>query len=188
MEGLEDEHTPRIVPPAAEFGYDWGVSGGFVTVPSLRRLLARRRERSGDRPDPLAAFLGPLEIRVLESLWRRGEETSVRELVEDFPGSAYTTLMTTLDRLFKKGLLDRGQRERAFLYSARYRRADLERELAKGEIARLLGFAPDRRAARPILSTFVEAVGEKDAVLLDELERLVRARRRRTPSGDGDAR
>ena len=91
--------------------------------------------------------------------------------------------MTTLDRLFKKGLLERGRRERAFLYSARYGRADLERELAKGEIARLLGFASTRRTARPILSTFVEAVGEKDAILLDELERLVRERRRRTPGG-----
>lgn len=157
-----------------------------MDVPFLKRLLARRRDRSGQPADPIASFLGPLEIRVLESLWRRGEETSVRELADDFPGSAYTTLMTTLDRLFKKGLLDRGRRDRAFLYRARFQRADLERELAKGEIARLLGFASSRRTARPILSTFVEAVGEKDAVLLDELERLVRERRLRRSGGGGE--
>jgi predicted transcriptional regulator len=160
----------------------------MVTVLFLKRLLARRRDLSGHPADPLAAFLGPLEIRVLESLWRRGESSSVRDLEEDFPGSAYTTLMTTLDRLFKKGLLERSRRERAFLYSARYRRVDLERELAKGEIARLLGFAPDRRAARPILSTFVDAVGEKDALLLEELEKLVRARRKKPAARDGEPR
>ena len=159
-----------------------------MTVLFLKRLLARRRERSGDSTDPLAAFLGPLEIRVLECLWRRGAQTSVRELADDFPGSAYTTLMTTLDRLFKKGLLDRGRRDRAFLYSARYRRTELERELAKGEMARLLGFAPDRRAARPILSTFVDAIGEKDALLLDELERLVRERRRKASAREDEPR
>ena len=80
------------------------------------------------------------------------------------------------------------RRERAFLYVPRFRRADLERELAKGEIARLLGFAPDRRAARPILSTFVDAIGEKDALLLDELEKLVRARRRKASARDGEPR
>lgn len=160
-----------------------------MSLLSLKQLLARRRERSAARPDPLAAFLGPLETRVLESLWRRGEASSVRDLEGDFPGSAYTTLMTTLDRLYKKGLLDRGRRERAFLYSARFRRAELERELAKGEMARLLGFASNLRAARPILTTFVEAVGEKDAEMLDELERLVRERRRRrTPSREGGGR
>ena len=160
-----------------------------MDVSLLRRLLARRRDRSGQPPDPIAAFLGPLEIRVLESLWRRDEETSVRELADDFPGSAYTTLMTTLDRLFKKGLLERARRDRAFLYRARFERADLAQELAKGEIARLLGFASSRRTARPILSTFVEAVGEKDALLLDELERLVRERRRRrTTGGEGETR
>ena len=139
--------------------------------------------------DP-ARVLGALEERIMAVLWENRSALSVRDVsarLKTRPALAYTTVMTTMDRLFKKGLLDRGQRERAFLYRARYRRVDLERELAKGEIARLLGFAPDRRAARPILSTFVDAVGEKDALLLDELERLVRARRRRTPSGDGDA-
>ena len=56
-----------------------------MDVPFLKRLLARRRDRSGQPPDPIAAFLGPLEIRVLESLWRRGGETSVRDLAGDFP-------------------------------------------------------------------------------------------------------
>jgi predicted transcriptional regulator len=48
--------------------------------------------------------LGPLEQRLLEALWARHSAT-VRELVNDgCPELAYTTVMTTLDRLFKKGV------------------------------------------------------------------------------------
>ena len=51
--------------------------------------------------------LGPLEQRLLEELWSRGSAT-VRELVDDGDHKlAYTTVMTTLDRLFKKRVLNR---------------------------------------------------------------------------------
>ena len=58
--------------------------------------------------------LGPLEERLLEALWRRGDGT-VREMVDDScQDLAYTTVMTTLDRLFKKNLLSREAEGRAF--------------------------------------------------------------------------
>ena len=51
--------------------------------------------------------LGPLEIRILEEVWARRSVTA-RELVDDGKFHlAYTTIMTTLNRLFKKGLLKR---------------------------------------------------------------------------------
>jgi predicted transcriptional regulator len=53
----------------------------------------------------MEAALGSLERQVLEKLWAFGREVTVRELQETFGGSlAYTTLMTTMDRLFKKRL------------------------------------------------------------------------------------
>ena len=52
-----------------------------------------------------SAELGPLEERLLEALWTRGNAT-VRELIDEpCQDLAYTTVMTTLDRLFKKKLL-----------------------------------------------------------------------------------
>ena len=49
-------------------------------------------------------MLGPLEIQVMEVVWGSGE-SSVRDVVEKLDSKlAYTTVMTTLDRLFKKGL------------------------------------------------------------------------------------
>ena len=70
--------------------------------------------------------LGPLEWRVLEALWSRTTLASVRDLQPDFPEIAYTTLMTTLDRLYRKSVLRREKSGRAFLYQPRLSRAEFE--------------------------------------------------------------
>jgi predicted transcriptional regulator len=120
--------------------------------------------------------LGALERQVLERLWALGRESSVRDLLETFDGAlAYTTLMTTVDRLYKKRLLDRRRDGRAFLYTARVSQDQLREGVAADVIDSLLG--DDHEAARPVMSTFVDAVGERDRALLDELEELIRRRR-----------
>ncbi len=125
----------------------------------------------------LAAAFGELEVRVLESLWRRGKPASVRGVREDFPEAAYTTLMTTLDRLYRKGVLDRERAGRAFLYRPRHTRAELEALLAANALDAFLHNEP--AALRPALSFLVDAFGKRDQALLDELEALVRERRSR---------
>lgn len=125
----------------------------------------------------MESALGRLERRVLESLWACGGGVTVRELQERLDGSlAYTTLMTTMDRLFKKGLLGRRRKGRAFLYQPLVSPDELRRDVAADLIGSLLGPGPE--AARPVMSTFIDAVEERDAALLDELEALVRERRR----------
>jgi|SRR5215467_9957403 len=121
---------------------------------------------------PLAQ-LGPLERRVLEAVWARGTAT-VREVREDGNiWQTYPTIMTTMDRLFKKGLLDRVQDGRAFRYSARYSPEQLERVAAVNGIRQLLG----SEYASLHLSYLVEAVSAQDAKLLDELQTLVERQR-----------
>lgn len=123
----------------------------------------------------LEAIFGPLEIRVLDALWSRSAPASVRDLQSDFPGVAYTTLMTTLDRLFRKGTLLRSKSGRAFFYTPKATPDDMISAIAGSTIKTLL---PDNASAmRPILSMFVDTVGEQDETLLDELETLVRERR-----------
>jgi predicted transcriptional regulator len=124
---------------------------------------------------PLDATYGPLEIRVLEALWAHGRPACVRDLQPDFPGVAYTTLMTTLDRLFRKGALLRDKQGRAFFYRPAASRDQLISQLAGSAFANLL--PGEHAAVRPILSMFVDTVGARDGALLDELESLVRARR-----------
>jgi BlaI family transcriptional regulator, penicillinase repressor len=123
-----------------------------------------------------ASVLGPLETRLLELLWSRRRPATVRQIRRGLPELAYTTIMTTLDRLYRKGLLLRHKDGRAFAYAPRYTRAELLSELFSGHIADLLGAAEEGTA---LLSTLVRAVGRTDAALLDELQALVQAERLR---------
>ena len=121
--------------------------------------------------------LGRLERDVLERLWSETDAVSVRAQGESFGGTlADTTLMTTLDRLHKKGLVQRERAGRAFFYRARYTREQLETGVATDLIDAMLG--TDAAAARPVMSTFVDAVGQRDAALLDELAELIKSRQR----------
>src|ERR1041384_1314274 len=113
--------------------------------------------------------LGPLEQRVLDALWARNGSVCVRDLHSAFPGIAYTTLMTTLDRLYRKNILDRTKYGRAFFYTPRMNRAELQAALDAKALQQAL--ARDVSSLRPLLSSFVNAVGDRDQRLLDELER-----------------
>src|ERR1017187_2314993 len=90
----------------------------------MLRLWKQRQVPSPAQP------LGRLETSVMEILWGRGE-SNVRDVAEHLNRPlAYTTVMTTLDRLFKKGLLDRRKLDRAFLYLPRFSRAQWEQKRA----------------------------------------------------------
>ena len=123
----------------------------------------------------LETVYGRLEIKVLEALWSRQAPACVRDLQPQFQGVAYTTLMTTLDRLFRKGTLSRVKSGRAFYYEPKSSQQELISALAGSTFATLL--PGDAASVRPILSMFVDTVGERDHALLDELEALVKARR-----------
>jgi predicted transcriptional regulator len=91
---------------------------------------------------------------------------------------AYTTVMTTLDRLFKKGFVTRRLEGRAFLYTAAVAQHEIEATLTTGLVGELLA----SEAAAPLLSNLVDVVGDRDNRLLDELERLVREKKARLRS------
>jgi len=122
------------------------------------------------------AELGRLELNVMDILWDRGR-SNVRDVVERVGRPlAYTTVMTTLDRLFKKGFLNREKVQRAFVYVPRLSREEWEQERAGVLVAGFLqGPEPSREL---LLSCFLEAVGEHDAELLDQLEKQIRMKRK----------
>jgi predicted transcriptional regulator len=129
-----------------------------------------------------ASELGPLETELLRALWKRGNATVRELLAEGHASAAYTTIMTTLDRLHKKGLLDRVVDGRAYRYSPRYTEAEYSRFLLAGAIQRLLGGSAPSSAP---LSFLVDAVTEHDAALLDDLERAVARKRRELRDKEG---
>ena len=119
---------------------------------------------------------GVLEREVMGVVWSRGA-VSVREACGRLGSPvAYTTVMTTMDRLFKKGLLARRKVGRAFVYEATATRDELEGAVATELVHSLL----QRHGGEPlpILSSLVDAVSDRDRALLDELERLIREKRR----------
>ncbi len=128
-------------------------------------------------PREIASFaLGKLERQVLEETWRLGE-VSVRDVYRAFEERiAYTTLMTTLDRLYKKNLLERRKDGRAFLYAAVVSRDELDRGIKEDVVDGLLGHGADE--VEPVLACIVDTITERDRELLDELDRLVQEKKR----------
>lgn len=131
----------------------------------------------------LESRLGVLERQVMNVVWNAGE-VNVRETCELLGSAvAYTTVMTTMDRLFKKRLLGRRKVGRAFVYSAAATRNQLEGAVANELVHSLLqqhGGEP-----LPLLSSLVDAVSDRDRALLDELERLIHEKRRAADRGKG---
>lgn len=121
------------------------------------------------------ARLGPLERRVMEALWAHEDAARVRDLKPHFPEIAYTTLMTTLGRLHRKGLLERVCLGRAFAYRPRLSRTQLQLQDAAGPLRRLL---TGGTSIEPVLSLLLDEVTAQDDKALDQLERLIRERRR----------
>jgi len=98
----------------------------------------------------------PLELECLTALWTLGEGNvkQVREIVTAHRPLAYTTIMTVLDRLVRKGRLDRHKAGRAYVYAPRMGRDEMRRtairELVAGffggserELLRFLGAEPE---------------------------------------------
>jgi predicted transcriptional regulator len=135
------------------------------------------------RPREIACIaLGSLERQVLDEIWRLGE-VSVRDIYRAFDERvAYTTLMTTLDRLFKKRLLERRKGGRAFLYAASVSRTDFDKGIKEDVIDGLLGRGAD--GVEPVLAFIVDTVSERDRELLDELDRLIKEKRRELKQRD----
>ena len=125
-------------------------------------------------PSPLP--LGPLEIAVMEILWSRGE-SNVRDVVDQLDRPlAYTTIMTTLDRLYKKRLLIREKVDRAFYYSPALTRDEWEHKRAGDFVGSFLATPEPSREL--LISCLVEAVGQHDEALLEEMEKKIRLRRK----------
>src|SRR5271170_2034753 len=110
--------------------------------------------------------LAPLELDCMNTLWPMGQGT-VREIRDGLAARrprAYTTIMTIMDRLARKGVVERRKVGRAYIYSANLSAEDA-RTQALGQVienffggskeallAQLSGDAPRVRAAAAALS------------------------------------
>ena len=138
------------------------------------RFLKNRLAPSDGTPAQMG--LGRLETGLMEILWARGE-SSVRNVFENVGRPlAYTTVMTTLERLFKKGLLDRRKSGRAYLYTPCLTRLQWEQQRAGRLISTFLSGPDPSRSL--LVSCLLDAVGQYDEPLLEELENKIRTKRK----------
>jgi predicted transcriptional regulator len=127
----------------------------------------------------LRKILGDLETDIMEIVWARGEIT-VRQVYEQLKAQreiAYTTVMTVMSRLAEKGLLEKIKEGAAYMYRAASSREEFTRSTVKKIINELLA---DFTA--PAISQFVESLGNEKPEKMEELARLIKAKRKQSPA------
>ncbi len=124
----------------------------------------------------LRTVLGALEAEVMEAVWAAGEATvrDVQGRLERRRPIAYTTVMTTLARLARKGLLRRRKVDAAYLYAPAVERDQLARAVADSVLDGLLEGFGTTAVAR-----LVDRLGREDPRRIAELARVIEQRRTR---------
>ena len=115
---------------------------------------------------PRKPRLGDLERAVLEVLWHASTPRTVRDVYDELATGrdlAYTTVMTVLDRLAKKGLVVQERDGRADRYRAAASRSEMTADLMRDALDE---FATGDR--RPALVAFVGEVSEEERAALRE--------------------
>jgi predicted transcriptional regulator len=117
--------------------------------------------------------LHELEALVMEEVWRL-ESATVREVMEALnegasKSRAYTTVMTIMDRLHRKGLLDRRSERNTYIYTPRLSRDEYADARAQTEVDALVQEWGD-----VALVHFAKQMGTLDPKRREQLRRLAR--------------
>jgi predicted transcriptional regulator len=116
---------------------------------------------------------GDLEAVIMDRVWERGGPVTVRELFDELSAErtiAYTTVMSTMDNLHRKGWLDRVREGKAYRYTATASREEYSARLMQEALA-------DGGDAEAVLSHFVAQIGSGESEALRSVLRKLRARR-----------
>jgi predicted transcriptional regulator len=130
-------------------------------------MLAR-----GDAGGEVRGF-GDLEAVIMDRVWERGEPVTVRELFDELSAEraiAYTTVMSTMDNLHRKGWLGRVREGKAYRYTATASREEYSARLMREALA-------DGGDAEVVLSHFVAQIGSGESDALRSVLRKLRGRR-----------
>ncbi|WP_457639074.1 BlaI/MecI/CopY family transcriptional regulator [Persephonella sp.] len=117
-----------------------------------------------NRPSPF----GDLEEKVMDYLWKHGSGT-VKE-VRKYLGEdrfAHTTVMTVMDRLYKKGILSRKREGKGYIYYPVVSRENFEAEVAKKIVKELTKEKPSIAVAA--FEGIVEELSEEEIKKLEEI-------------------
>jgi predicted transcriptional regulator len=122
----------------------------------------------------VARGFGDLEAVVMDRLWLRDGATSVREIFEDLLHDreiAYTTVMSTMDNLHRKGWLSRERHGKAYLYWPSMTREQYSAQLMRDALD--AGGRSDL-----VLTHFLEKISDDESAELRKVLRRSGSRKR----------
>ena len=117
---------------------------------------------------------GELEAVIMQLVWDHGGPVTVRELFDELQQErviAYTTVMSTMDNLHRKGWLDRVKEGKAYRYTATASREEYSARLMREALV-------DGGDAEAVLSHFVAQIDSGESEALRSVLRKLRGGRR----------
>lgn len=135
----------------------------------MSRKTASNLSSLGSKPP-----LGPLEAQIMEIIWSQDEVTirDIFDLLRKQRDLAYTTVMTVVHNLYRKGLLSQRKDGNAHFYTASQSRSQFIRSRVAEALDALL-----EDFTEPALAHLAERLSKTDAAQLDELEKMIAERR-----------
>lgn len=129
-------------------------------------------------------ILGELEKRVLQYLWETPEADAkqAHEALTKHQGGALNTIQSTLDRLYKKGLLTRHKQGHAYYYCAKVGREALIAQLIQSVTGDFI-----REGEDSLVAAFSSVSADLDDAKLSQLERLIQQQRQLRSQEELDA-
>lgn len=125
----------------------------------------------GHRPaKPPMPALGPRELEVLKILWREDELTA-QTILERSPSAnlSLSTMQSTLERLYRKDLIERNKSGRSYVYTAA-----INQSTAISRLLQDLAFDISDGDMAPMISGFMDFIGEEiPAADTAEIEDLI---------------
>jgi len=123
----------------------------------------------------LSQILGELEADIMEIIWAKEESVSVRDVLSELRKTreiAYTTVMTVMSRLNKKGLIvcNKFHKGQAFIYSSVFSKEEFTKNTVKSVLKGLLSSFSDIAVTQ-----FVNELAN-DQKSLKQLQKLIKER------------
>ena len=123
----------------------------------------------------LGRVLGDIERLVMDVLWDRVEVTG-REVLEEIQKErplAFTTILTVMDRLLKKGLIKRKKMGGVFVYAPSISRDEFVKQVSEEVLEGILDISVSSAA-----SSFVDILYKTSPDEMDRLSRLIEERKK----------
>ncbi len=123
----------------------------------------------------LGRVLGDIEKAVMDVIWNKDEATG-REIFEEVgkeKNLAFTTVLTVMDRLMKKGLIKRMKHDKLFVYTATMSRDDFVRHVSQEVLQGIFDIS-----SGSVASSFVDILYKTNPEHLESLTRFIEEKKR----------